>query len=103
MADAVKAEGLVVAATDASGNVYPFACTKDASISISRDFLELAPKTNSIFREFIKGRHNYTISGNGLVKMVESNTQPITFFDSFIEGTDSVVMVALTVSLATLT
>jgi len=91
MADAVRAEGLVIAATDASGNVYPFACTKDVTMNISRDFIELTPKTNSIFREYIKNRTTYTISGNGLVKIVESNTQPITFFDSFIEGTDSVI------------
>jgi hypothetical protein len=91
MADAVKAEGLVIAATDASGNVYPFACTKDVSINITRDFLELTPKTNTIYREYIKGRQSYTITGNGLVKIVESSTQPITFFDGFIEGTDTVV------------
>jgi len=90
MADAVKAEGLVLAATDASGNVYPFACAKDVSISVSRDMIELAPKTNSIFREFMKGRTTFTISGNGLVKLVESNMLPITFFDPFIEGIDSV-------------
>lgn len=91
MADVVKAEGLVIAATDSSGNIYPFACTKDANITITRDFLELAPKSNSIFREYIKNRQTFTISGNGLVKIVESNMQAITFFDSFIEGTDSVI------------
>jgi len=38
MGDVVKSEGLVIAVTDTSGNVYPFACTKDATINISRDF-----------------------------------------------------------------
>lgn len=87
MANAVKAEGLILAYTDASGNVYPFACAKDASIDISKDFIELAPKTNGVFREYISGRQGYTMSGSGLVKVVESNMHPITFFDSFIEGT----------------
>lgn len=89
MAEVVKAEGLVIAVTDASGNVYPFACTKTASLSINRDFLELAPRTNGIFREFLPNRTSFTISGDGLVKMSQSSMQPITFFDNFIEGTDA--------------
>lgn len=87
MADAVKAEGLVLAYTDGSGNVYPFACAKDSTIDISKDFIELAPKTNGVFREYISSRMGYTISGSGLVKVSESNMHPITFFDTFIEGT----------------
>ena len=89
MAEVVKAEGLVIAVTNASGNVYPFACTKTASISITRDFLELAPRTNGVFREFLPNRSSFTISGDGLVKMVQSSMQTITFFDNFIEGTDA--------------
>lgn len=89
MAEAVKAEGLVIAVTDASGNIYPFACTKTATLSINRDFLELAPRTNGIFREYIPNRSSFTISGDGLVKMAQSSMQPITFFDSFIEGSDT--------------
>jgi hypothetical protein len=38
----------------------------------------------------MKGRTTFTISGNGLVKLVESNMLPLTFFDPFIEGIDSV-------------
>lgn len=89
MADAVKSEGLVIAVTNASGNVYPFACAKTATLSITRDFLELAPRTNGIFREYLPNRSTFTVSGSGLVKMVQSNMQPITFFDSFIEGNDT--------------
>jgi hypothetical protein len=89
MAEVVTAEGLVLAFTNASGNVYPFACTKDATISITRDFLELAPRTNGVFREYLPNRSSFSISGSGLVKMVQSNLQPITFFDNFIEGTDA--------------
>lgn len=89
MAEVVTAQGLVLAFTNASGNVYPFACTKDATISITRDFLELAPRTNGVFREYLANRSSFSISGSGLVKMVQSNLQPITFFDNFIEGSDS--------------
>ena len=89
MAEVVKAQGLVLAFTNASGNVYPFACTKDATISITRDFLELAPRTNGVFREYLANRSSFSISGSGLVKMVQSNLQPITFFDNFIEGSDA--------------
>lgn len=92
MADAVKAEGLVIAVTNSSGGVYPFACAKDATITISRDTIELAPKTNNIYREYIKGRQGFTISGSGLVKLAESNMQPITFFDDYIDGIDSEIV-----------
>ncbi len=92
MADAVKAEGLVIAATNSSGGVYPFACAKDSTITISRDLIELAPKTNSVYREYIKGRQSFNVSGSGLVKMSESYLQPVTFFDDFIDGTDSNVV-----------
>lgn len=88
MAEAVLSEGLVIAVTNASGGVFPFACAKNATLSISRDTLELAPRTNGVFREYIQNRMSFTVSGNGLVKMAESNMQPITFFDTFIEGTD---------------
>jgi|APGre2960657373_1045057.scaffolds.fasta_scaffold91429_2 hypothetical protein len=88
MAEAVTSEGLVIAVTNASGGIFPFACAKNATLSISRDSLELAPRTNGVFREYIQNRMSFTVSGNGLVKMAESNMQPITFFDTFIEGTD---------------
>lgn len=89
MADVVTSEGLVLAVTDASGNVYPFACSKNATLSISRDFLELAPRTNGIFREYLANRSSFTVSGDGLIKISQSYMQPITFFDSFIEGSDT--------------
>lgn len=89
MAETVKVEGLVIAVTNTSGGVYPFACAKDSTISISRDIIELAPKTNNIYREYIKGRQTFTVSGSGLVKLAESNMQPITFFDDYIDGVDN--------------
>jgi len=62
MADPVKAEGLVIAYTIGS-TIYPLACAKNASMTISRDMLELAPKTNNTHRQFIPGKRAATISG----------------------------------------
>lgn len=89
MADLVKAEGLVLAVTDGSGNVYPFACANNVNLSINRDLIELAPKTNLNYREYIQGRQTATISGSGLIKMSQTYMHPITFFDGFIESTDA--------------
>ena len=88
MADAVKAEGLVIAYLF-EDNVYPLACAKNSSITMSRDFLELAPKTNGLYREYITGRRGFTISGSGLVKMAQSYMHPIGFFDDFFTGSDT--------------
>lgn len=92
MANAVKAEGLVIALTNGAGAVYPFACAKDSTITITKDVIELAPKTNNIYREYIKGRQSFTVSGNGLVKLAETYLHPITFFDDYIDGIDSAVV-----------
>ena len=88
MADAVKAEGLVIAYLY-EDNVYPLACAKNSSITMTRDFLELAPKTNGLYREYITGRRGFTISGSGLVKMAQSFMHPIGFFDDFFTGSDT--------------
>lgn len=87
MADAVKAEGLVLAYEFGAG-VYPFACAKNSSITISKEFIELAPKTDGKFREYLSGKRTFTISGSGLVKVTESNMIGIEGFDSFMIGTD---------------
>ena len=87
MADVVKAEGLVIAYT-LNDDVYPLACAKNSSLTISRDFLELAPKTNGLYREYIPARRNFTISGSGMVKMAQSFMQPFEFFEEFFTGTD---------------
>lgn len=89
MADLVKTEGLVLAITDGSGNTYPFACAKNSTLSISKELIELAPKTNGKYKEFLGGRQTATISGSGLVKMSENAMHGITFFDSFIKATDT--------------
>ena len=88
MADIVKTEGLVLA-INSGGNVYPFACAKNSTLSINTEFLELAPKTNNIFKEYIPSRKNATISGSGLFKLSESYKQPFGFFDNFITGTET--------------
>lgn len=89
MADTLKAEGLVLAVTDATGNVYPFACAKNSTLNISRDFLELAPKTNTYYREYVQGRMTYTLSGSGLIKLQQSYMQAHYFFDEFILSQDT--------------
>ena len=88
MADVVKAEGLVIAYT-LNNDVYPLACAKNSSLNISRDFLELAPKTNGLYREYIPARRNFTISGSGLVKMAQAFMQPFEFFEEFFTGSDT--------------
>lgn len=89
MADVLKVSGFVLYITDSTGT-YPFACANSTTISISREIIELAPKTNNAYRRYIKGRSSFTMSGGGLIKIVQANMHPITFFDSFIEGTDAI-------------
>lgn len=87
MADVVKAEGLVIAYT-LNDDVYPLACAKNSTLTVSRDFLELAPKTNGLYREYIPARRNFTISGSGLMKMAQDYMHPFAFFEEFFAGTD---------------
>ncbi len=87
MADILKTEGLVIA-YNYNGNIYPLACSKNSTISITNEFLELAPKTNNIFREYIPNRKTFTINGSGLVKLAQTYLHPFDFFDRFIVGLD---------------
>lgn len=87
MADAVKTEGLVLAINDGT-NIYPFACAKNATLTITSDFLELAPKTNAMYREFIPNRKGFTLSGTGLIKLDQATKQAFGFFNDFILGND---------------
>ena len=89
MADTLKAEGLVIAAMDSSGNAYPFACATNSSISISGETLEIATISNNSYRSFIGGRQSFTVSGSGLAKMTETSMNGINFFDNFITGTNT--------------
>jgi hypothetical protein len=87
MADILKTEGLVIA-YNYNGNIYPLACSKNSTISITSEFLELAPKTNNVFREYIPNRKTFTINGSGLVKLSQTNLHPIDFFQKFMVGYD---------------
>jgi len=89
MADVIKAEGLVLAAMDASNNVYPFACATNSNITINSETIELAPKTNTTYRSYLSGRQTFTVSGSGLAKMTETSMNGINFFDNFITGTNT--------------
>ena len=89
MADTLKAEGLVIASMDSSGNAYPFACATNSSISISGETLEIATISNNSYRSFIGGRQSFTVSGSGLAKMTETSMNGINFFDNFIVGTNT--------------
>lgn len=89
MADVVKAEGLVIAYTDSSGNVYPLACAKNANLQITRELLELAPKTNNSFKRYIPSKRSFTISGNGLVKLVGTTQHGLDFFDDMFTTIDT--------------
>jgi len=89
MADVLKTEGLVIAAQNLSNQIYPFACAKNSTITISRDFIELAGRTNGYYKEFIQGKSSFTITGSGLIKMTESNMQGANFFNEFIVAGDT--------------
>jgi hypothetical protein len=88
MADVLKSEGLVIAYT-LGGNIYPLACTKSASIDISREFLELSPKDNNTYRRYIPTRRSFNVSGNGLVKISESFMHGIDFFEDMFTTVDT--------------
>ena len=89
MADTLKAEGLVIAAMDSSGNVYPFACATNSTIEFSADTIEISTISNSSYRSFINGRQSFTVSGSGLAKMTETSMNGINFFDNFITGNNT--------------
>lgn len=88
MADVLTADGLVLYINDGT-NTYPFACAKSTTITITKEFLELAPKTNNVYKEYIPARASFTMNGSGLVKIIQTGKHPITFFDTFIEGTST--------------
>lgn len=72
----ITADGLVMTITY-GGNTYPVGCAKDVTLNLNRNFLELAPKINSRFREYFPDRVTGTITGNALVILEGSNSHPI--------------------------
>jgi hypothetical protein len=72
----ITAEGLVMTITY-GGITYPVGCAKDVSFNLNRSFIELAPKTNTRFREYIPDRISGTITGNALVLLEATNSHPM--------------------------
>lgn len=68
MSNAIKADGLVLGFDDGF-HVYPMACAKTSTFTITQDFIELAPKTSSEWREYITARKTFVVSGDGLLKL----------------------------------
>lgn len=89
MGDVIKAEGLVLAFNDGT-NIYPIGCAKNSSITLTSDLLELAPKTNGVFREYIPNRKSFTISGSGLNKLLQDYKHTLLFFADYAIGTDTI-------------
>lgn len=88
MGDVVKSEGFVLA-YNVGGNIYPLACAKDATISISSDMLELAPKSNGTHRSFVPAKRQFTVIGSGLVKIVGTTQHGIDFFEDLLTTTNT--------------
>jgi hypothetical protein len=90
MAEVLQSNGLVL--NILKGATYvPFACAKTSTITINKEMIELAPKSNSIYRRYMQGRASFTMTGDGLIKLNETASISFDFFDSFIEGTDTVL------------
>lgn len=89
MADVLQSNGLILYVNN-SVSYAPFACAKTSTITINRDVIELAPKTNNRYKRYIGGRSSFTISGSGLIKISDPSNTTITFFDSYIEGTNTI-------------
>lgn len=86
----IKSEGLVIAYTDSDGSVYPLACAKDTNITITREMLELAPKSNNAFKRYIPTKRSFTVSGSGLIKLVfQGAQQGLYFFDDMFTNVDT--------------
>lgn len=90
MADVLQSNGLVLYVKNGAGVLQPFACAKTSTISITKDLIELAPKSSTIYRQYINGRASFTISGTGLIKVTETTANAINFFDNFIKGVDTI-------------
>lgn len=59
---------------------YPVACAKDCSITTTSEFIELAARSSTKFREYEYGRITGKISGTGLT-VIDPQTNLYTVFD----------------------
>lgn len=82
MADAVKADGVVIYHKMGS-SYYPIACGTSATISVTTDKIELAPFTAGRWRNYEYSRTTGTISTSGLIKIDAgaSNYSPFDLHD----------------------
>lgn len=80
MADVVRGKACILYLK--LGSVYyPVACTRDVSMTIDRDMIELAPRASSDAREYEYGRYTGEITGSGLTKINTSPDNLYTIFD----------------------
>lgn len=68
MADVVQGR-FVILYVKLGVDYLPIACSKDVSIEITRDLLELAPRSSVNAREYEYGRYTGKITGSGLTKI----------------------------------
>lgn len=81
MASPVQAKAVVLYAK--IGSVYyPVACAKDVNITTTADFLELAPRSSSVWREYEYSRITGEITGSGITK-INSGDSLYTIFDLY--------------------
>lgn len=82
MANVVKGKDVILYFFN--GTIYkPIACAKDATITITADYLETAPATNTRSRTYVANRLSGSISGSGLTKVVGDAGQA-TIFDALL-------------------
>lgn len=80
MGQAIKADGLVLA-FDNGFHVYPVACAQNSTFTITQDYIELAPKSSGVWREFIGSRKTFVVSGDGLLKLDDTYGVADDYFD----------------------
>ena len=90
MGQAIKADGLVLGFDDGY-HVYPMACAKSSTFTITQDFIELAPKTSGEWREYITARKTFVVSGDGLLKLDDTYAYGDDYLeDKIVTGSDEI-------------
>lgn len=68
MAQPVQAKAVVLYAKIGS-DYYPIACAKDVSITTTSEFIEIAARSSTSWREYEYGRQTGKITGTGITKV----------------------------------
>lgn len=90
MGQAITANGLVLGFDDGY-HVYPMACAKSSTFTITQDFFELAPKTSGEWREYITSRKTFVVSGDGLLKLDDTYAYGDDYLaDKIVTGSDEI-------------